>query len=77
MKPIPNPNASPWERNSCQISVDHEAPKSPAVSNTIPTPSDAWVPYLRQHIVATGETIKAMDMDRPPIKAYSSDVAPG
>ena len=77
IKPIPKPNANPWERKSCQILVDQEAPKSPAVSNMIPILSDAWVPYRRQHIVATGDTIKAIDMDSPPIKAYSRGVAPG
>lgn len=55
----------------------HDAPKSPAVSKRIPIESVACVPNFLVAIVANGEIIKANEIERPPTKAYSRDVAPG
>jgi hypothetical protein len=76
-KPIPTPKARPWERNRCQILFAHDAPSSPAVSKRIPMPSVFCVPNFLAATVAMGEMIKAIEMERPPINAYSRDVAPG
>jgi hypothetical protein len=62
---------------TCQISVDQDAPNSATVSKKIPTAIVICVPYLRTHIVATGETTWHMEIERPPTKAYSKGVAPG
>lgn len=74
---MPKPNETPCERKSCHILFAHDAPKSPAVSNRIPTDNVAFVPNRLVAIVAIGETIKAKEIENPPTKAYSRDVAPG
>jgi hypothetical protein len=76
-KPIPKPNAKPCDRNRCQISDAHDAPKSPAVSNATPMNRATCVPYFRTHIVARGEIIRAIEIESPPTKAYLRLVAPG
>jgi hypothetical protein len=75
--PMPKPKATPCERNRCHIRYAKDAPRSPAVSSTIPTDSVACVPNLRVHIVAIGATKRAREIDRPPTKAYSREDAPG
>ena len=75
--PIPNPKARPCDKKRCQILFAHDAPSSPAVWRRIPMPNAARVPYFLAATVAIGDTIKAIDIDKPPMNAYSSDVAPG
>jgi hypothetical protein len=76
-KPIPNPNERPCDKKSCHILFAHDAPKSPAVSRTIPAESVAFVPNFLDTTVASGDMISAMEIERPPTKAYSREVAPG
>ncbi len=52
-------------------------PKRPAVSKSIPTNNEIRVPNFLVQIVAMGETMSAIEIDRPPTKAYSRAVAPG
>jgi len=75
--PIPNPNASPCDRNKCQILVAHEAPRSPAVWNRMPTPKVGLVPNLLTNMVASGDIRSAIEIEKPPTNANSRDVAPG
>jgi len=70
-KPIPKPKATPWARKSCHISVAKDAPRRPAVCERMPILSVVCVPNLREHMVATGETTRDMEIESPPIKAYS------
>jgi hypothetical protein len=76
-KPIPSPNARPWQRKRCHIWLAQDAPKSPTVSRKIPMHSVFCVPNFLDEMVATGDMPKATEMERPPINANSRAVAPG
>jgi hypothetical protein len=57
--------------------VEKEAPMKDMVSKKTPIKRVIRVPKIRVVAVAMGETKRAWLMDRPPMKAYSSGVAPG
>jgi hypothetical protein len=57
--------------------LENDAPKSPAVSKRIPNDNVTWVPNLRVETVAIGEIKSAIEIERPPMKAYSRDDALG
>jgi hypothetical protein len=68
-KPMPQPKHKPWLRKRCHILVAKEAPMKEAVSSTTPINKVVLVEKTRVVSVAMGETIKAIEMERPPMKA--------
>jgi hypothetical protein len=76
-KPMPMPKQMPCDRRRCQILEVKDAPMKETASNTIPILSVVAVPSLRMHIVAMGETRRAIETESPPTNANDSGEAPG
>ena len=57
--------------------VANEAASRETNTSTVPISSVGRVPSLRLDRDTRGETSRAWDIERPPIKAYCSSEAPG
>jgi hypothetical protein len=67
--PIPIPKDRARDKKRCQISKAKDAPRSPAVSQSIPINSPLCVPNFRAQMVARGEIMSAIEIESPPTKA--------
>jgi hypothetical protein len=71
---MPTPKHTPCERNRCQICVANDAAIKLNVSKKTPVSSVTLVPKYRVLRVASGATNMAIEMERPPTKAYSKEL---